>query len=119
MHYVLQFQQVMQYLSGIPKNQRPVLHCSEQKNMWSDFTATWYKSRLIKNQSAGGIDYLHEYDDVKDHFADRRKGLEYMLAPFERMEIEEWREQLKDITNDFARLHNIPVIGSETKRLED
>jgi hypothetical protein len=92
---------------------------SEQNIMWSDFTATWYKSRLIKNHSAGGIDFLHEYDDVKDHFADRRKGLEYMLAPFERMEIEEWREQLKDITNDFARLHNIPVIGSETKRLED
>ena len=91
----------------------------DQNEMWSDFQATWYKSRLIKNQSAGGKDYLHVYDDVKDHFADRRKGLEYMLAPFERMEIEKWREQLKDITNDFARLHNIPVIGSETKRLED
>jgi hypothetical protein len=91
----------------------------EQNKMWSDFTATWYKSRLIKNQSVGGKDFYHEFDGVKDHFADRRKGLEYMLAPFERMEIKEWREQLKDITNDFARLHNIPVIGSETKRLED
>ena len=92
---------------------------NEQNKMWSDFTATWYKSRLIKNQSVGGKDFYHEFDDVKDHFADRRKGLEYMLAPFERMEMKEWRQQLKNIVNDFARLHNIPVIGSETKRLED
>jgi hypothetical protein len=91
----------------------------EQNKMWSDFTATWYKSRLIKNNSVGGKDFYHEFDDVKDHFADRRKGLEYMLAPFERMEMKEWRQQLKNIVNDFARLHNIPVIGSETKRLED
>ena len=91
----------------------------EQNTMWSDFEATWYKSRLIKNQSVGGKDYLHEFDDVKDHFADRRKGLDYMLAPFERMEMEEWRLQLKNIVNDFARIHNIPVIGSETRRLED
>ncbi len=88
-------------------------------SMWSDLEATWYKSRLVKNQSVGGKDFIHEYDDVKDHFADRRKGLDYMLAPFERMEMEEWREQLKDIVNGFAKRHNIPVIGSETKRLED
>lgn len=92
---------------------------NEQNRMWSDFEVTWYKSRLVKNQSVGDRDYLHEFDDVKDHFADRRKGLDYMLAPFERMEMEEWRQQLKNIVNGFAKLHNIPVIGSETKRLED
>jgi len=90
-----------------------------QNKMWSDFTATWYKSRLIKNNSVGGKDFYHEFDDVKDHFADRRKGLEYMLAPFERMEMKKWRQELKNIVNDFARLHNIPVLGSETERLED
>ena len=87
--------------------------------MWSDFTTTWYKSRLPKNQSVGGENFYHVFDDVKDHFADRRKGLEYMLTPFERMEIEEWRQQLKSVINDFARLHNIPVKGLEAKRLED
>jgi len=91
----------------------------DQDEMWSDFKTTWYKSRLIKNQSVGGKDFLHEYDDVKDHLADRRKGLEYMLAPFERMEIEEWREQMKNIIIHFARLHNIPVEGSGATRLED
>jgi hypothetical protein len=91
----------------------------EQHKMWSDFEATWYKSRLIKNQSVGGKDFIHEYDDVKDHFADRRKGLDYMLAPFERMQMEEWRQQLKNIVNGFAKLHNIPVKDLETIRLED
>ena len=91
----------------------------DQDEMWSDFKTTWYKSRLIKNQSVGGKDFLHEYDDVKDHLADRRKGLEYMLAPFERMEIEEWRQQMKNIIIHFARLHNIPIEGSGATRLED
>jgi len=91
----------------------------DQDEMWSDFKTTWYKSRLIKNQSVGGKDFLHEYDDVKDHLADRRKGLEYMLAPFERMEIEVWRQQMKNIIIHFAKLHNIPIEGSGATRLED
>ena len=91
----------------------------DQQLMWSDFTTSWYKSRLPKNQSVGGKDFYHVYDDVKDHFADRRKGLEYMLAPFERMNIEGWREQLKVVISDYAGLHNIPVKGLESERLED
>lgn len=91
----------------------------KQHNMWSDFTTTWHKSRLTKNKSVGGKDYYHVFDDVKDHFADRRIGLEYMLAPFERMRIEEWRQQLKKVTYDYASLHNIPVTGLEAIRLED
>jgi hexosaminidase len=91
----------------------------EQKSMWSDFEAAWYKSRLVKNQSVEGKDFYHEFDDVKDHFADRRKGLDYMLAPFERMEIQKWRQQLKSLITDFAGLHNIPLEEMETRRLED
>ena len=91
----------------------------EQNKMWSDFTATWYKSRLPKNKSVGGKDFYHEFDNVKDHFADRRKGLEFILAPFERMRIEEWRQQLEDVIDELARLHNIPAKGLESMRLED
>jgi hypothetical protein len=92
---------------------------NDQQKMWSDFQATWYKSRLIKNRSAGGKDFYYEMDDVKDHFADRRKGLDYMLAPFVRMQIPAWRQKLKDTIYDFAKCHNIPVEGSAAKRLED
>jgi hypothetical protein len=91
----------------------------DQEIMWSDFTATWNKSRLPKNQSVGNKDYLHEFDDVKDHFADRRKGLEYMLAPFERMGMDHWRKQLEDVVIEFAKIHKIPASGLEATRLED
>jgi hypothetical protein len=33
--------------------------------------------------------------------------------------MEEWRQQLKNIVNGFAKLHNIPVKDLETIRLED
>jgi hypothetical protein len=91
----------------------------DQEKMWSDFQATWYKSRLVKNTGDRGRDFYYEMDDVKDHFADRRKGLDYMLAPFERMQINEWREDLGDVISSFAKLHNIPVKGLEAERLED
>ena len=42
-----------------------------------------------------------------------------MLAPFERMNIEGWREQLKVVISDYAGLHNIPVKGLDAVRLED
>jgi len=91
----------------------------DQDRMWADFTASWYKSRLPKNQSRGGVEYYYVFDDVKDHFADRRKGLEYMLAPFERMGMEEWRRQLEDVIMEYAGIHNIPATGLEAARLED
>ncbi|MEQ6118143.1 glycoside hydrolase family 20 zincin-like fold domain-containing protein [Reichenbachiella sp. MALMAid0571] len=91
----------------------------EQNEMWKALNATWGKSRLAKGAGVGGKDFLHVYDDVKDHFADRRKGLEYMLAPFERMGIEDWRKQLSKVITDFSELHNIPVTGLEAERLED
>jgi hypothetical protein len=91
----------------------------ERKDMWQDFTATWEKGRLPKNASIGGRDFLHVQDDVKDHFADRRIGLDYMLAPFERMHVEKWSEALREIITGYAHLHGIPIIGLEVKRLED
>ena len=92
---------------------------NDQHAMWSDFTATWNKSRLPKNQSRNGKKYLHRFDDVKDHFADRRMGLDYMMAPFERMQMEAWRQQLGKIITGYAGIHNIPVTGIDAKRLED
>ncbi len=91
----------------------------DRDDMWSDFTTTWYKGRLPKNQSRNGKDFYHQFDDVKDHFADRRMGLDYMLAPFERMKMEEWRKQLLDILKGYAGLHNVPAELPEFERLED
>ena len=91
----------------------------EETSMWSKLTRTWEKSRYEKGRSVGDKDFLHVLDDVKDHFADRRKGLTYMLAPFERMGLEEWQKQLGAIIVDYAASKDVAVVGLETGRLED
>ncbi|MEQ8880622.1 MAG: beta-N-acetylhexosaminidase [Cyclobacteriaceae bacterium] len=107
----------MDYLINAYRLSEDIL--KEQNNMWEALTVTWEKSRLKKGASVDGKDFYHEFDDVKDHFADRRKGLEYMLAPFERIGIPEWKSHLKEIVNEYAEAHDLPVKGLDAARLED
>ncbi len=90
-----------------------------KKNMWNQFTNIWEKSRFEKCRSFDGKNFVHVLDDVKDHFADRRLGLEYMMAPFERMHIAEWRNELAQVIKEYAQTHNVPITGVEAERLED
>jgi len=87
--------------------------------MWKNLQITWEKSRFPKNRDVGGKKYLWVMDDVKDHFADRRKGLDYMIAPFQRMELAAWREGLVKIIKEYAAKHNVPIQGLAEERLED
>ena len=91
----------------------------EQEEMWTSLTVIWEKSRLPKGATVDGKEFYHVYDDVKDHFADRRKGLEYMLAPFERTGVEDWKRRLEMVINEFADAHGIEIEGLEEERLED
>ncbi len=91
----------------------------EQNTMWAGFTASWEKGRFEKCRSVEGKDFIHVLDDVKDHFADRRLGLEYMLAPFERMHIQNWRTQLGNVIDQYAKANDVAVTGIEIERLED
>lgn len=87
--------------------------------MWENLTATWEKSRYEKGRSVGGRDFVHFLDDVKDHWADRRVGLDYMMAPFQRMHLLDWQKKLNARISEFASEHNVPVSGLEEVRLED
>lgn len=91
----------------------------ERKEMWDDLVAVWEKSRFPKNRTVGGREFFHVMDDVKDHFADRRPGLDYMLAPFQRMDMEGWRKALGDRIKTYASEHGVPVSGLAEERLED
>ena len=91
----------------------------EQEEMWTSLTVIWEKSRLPKGATVDGKEFYHVYDDVKDHFADRRKGLEYMLAPFERTGVEDWKRRLEMVINEFAEAHGVEIEGLEEERLED
>lgn len=85
-------------------------HCMEQ---------TWEKSRLPKNAPAGGREFLHVMDDVKDHFADRRVGLDYHVAPFESIGLAQWRDALAGVIRSYAAAHNLPVAGLAEEPMDD
>lgn len=87
--------------------------------MWKNLTATWEKSRYEKGRSVNGKHFVHVMDDVKDHWADRRKGLDYMIAPFQRMDMSGWRAKLNEQINAYASEHKVPVKGLQEERLED
>ena len=87
--------------------------------MWENVTAIWEKSRYEKGRSVGGRDFVHVLDDVKDHTADRRKGLDYLIAPFQRTDLPGWRKKLNERINQYAAENKVQVRGLEEKRLED
>ncbi|MCE5272594.1 beta-N-acetylhexosaminidase [bacterium] len=87
--------------------------------MWRELTAVWEKGRFPKNEDVAGRKFLHVMDDVKDHFADRRRGLDYMIAPFERMDLPGWHKALGERIKAYAAAHKVPVSGLAEVRLED
>ncbi len=86
-----------------------------KNEIMGELNTTWEKSRYEKCRTVNGKQFCHVLDDVKDHFADRRLGLEYMVAPFERMEIEKWQKQLRVVINDFSKTHHLQVEGIQVQ----
>ncbi len=84
-----------------------------------ELKSIWEKSRFKKCRSVDGRAFVHVFDDLKDHFADRRTGLEHMLAPFERMEIEKWQNVLMDEIDKFAKTHNVAITGLTEQPLNE
>jgi hexosaminidase len=79
--------------------------------MWGNLKTVWEKSRYEKGRGAGGRTFLHVQDDLKDHFADRRPGLEYMLAPFEGLKLDAWRDSLTVRIKEYAAANKVEVRG--------
>jgi hexosaminidase len=90
-----------------------------RKNVFASMKRTWEKSRYPKGQDVNGRKFVHVLDDVKDHWADRRADLSYMIAPEESIGLEKWMEQLGAMVQEYAKAHNLPVRPLEEIRLED
>ena len=82
---------------------------SDRQVMWSNLKATWEKSRYPKGQSVGGRDFVHILDDLKDHQADRRTGLDYMLEPLENIGLESWNDGLAKFIRTYAGSRGLKV----------
>jgi len=79
----------------------------------------WERSRYPRNAPVEGREFVHVFDDVKDHFADRRADLSYLIAPAESIGLPEWRESLMGIVHAYAAVHNVPVSALEDQPIDD
>lgn len=70
---------------------------------------TFEKSRYPKGRSVGDRRFVHVFDDVKDHFADRRADLSYMFAPEESLGLDEWLKDLARSIELYAKENNVSV----------
>ncbi len=81
--------------------------------------ATWEKSTFPKNRTVDGRSYLHIMDDVKDHFADRRVDIDYMIAPEQRMDLPGYRAKLGQLIREYTKAQNLDAKALPDKVLED
>ncbi|MGE0128292.1 MAG: beta-N-acetylhexosaminidase [Blastocatellales bacterium] len=79
----------------------------------------WEKSRFPKGQEVNGKKFYHVLDDTKDHWADRRPDLSYMIAPEESIELEKWMKQLASVIQEYARKNNVQARALAEPRLEN
>lgn len=77
------------------------------REVFSGLQRTWEKSRLPRNAPAGGREFLHVMDDVKDHFADRRADLSYLIAPEESIGLPVYLDALRNLTRRYSAGHGV------------
>jgi hypothetical protein len=82
---------------------------AERHSMFEQLTATWAKSRFAKGRAVDGRKFYHVLDDTKDHWADRRPDLTYMIAPEESIGLEDWTKRLESLAQAYARNNNLPA----------
>lgn len=80
----------------------------DRRRLLSEMTAVFEKSRYPKGRSVDGREFVHVFDDVKDHFADRRPDLSYMTAPEESIGLDRWNEELAAVIRAYAATVNLP-----------
>jgi hexosaminidase len=76
---------------------------------FEDVQRTFEKSRYPKGRAVGDRHFVHAFDDVKDHFADRRADLSYMLAPEDSLGLNEWLKDLARSIELYAKENNVSV----------
>ncbi len=86
---------------------------------FEELTAVFERSQYPKGRSVGGRKFFHVLDDTKDHFADRTPDLKFMFVPEESIGLEKWLQDLRQVTEAYAKQHNVPVRGLAEVRLEE
>jgi len=83
---------------------------AQERNQTFQYVKTiWEKSRYPKGQEVNGKRFYHVMDDTKDHRADRRADLSYLIAPEESMELERWMRGLTALAQQYAKSNTLPI----------
>jgi hypothetical protein len=79
---------------------------------YNELKAVFEKSRYEKGRTVDGRRFVHVFDDVKDHWADRRADLSYMIAPEENIGLEKWNAELAGFIRTYAQLNGVEARGA-------
>jgi hexosaminidase len=79
------------------------------RKTFGELQAVFEKSRYPKGRSVGGREFVHVFDDVKDHWADRRADLTYMMAPEDSIGLDAWLEELAGVIKLYANYNSVPA----------
>ncbi len=77
--------------------------------VFADLQQTWEKSQYRKGREVDGRTFVHVLDDTKDHFADRRADLSYLVAPEESIGLEDWMARLSDLLKSYAEMNQVSI----------
>ena len=72
-----------------------------------------------KGRAVDGRAFVHVFDDVKDHVADRRADLSYLLEAHELMDASVWLRGLDEILQTYATSHGLGGLLREAEILDD
>jgi hypothetical protein len=92
---------------------------TRRKATFASLQAIWEKSRYPKGREVNGKKFFYALDDVKDHFADRRVDLSYMVAPEESIGMDKWMLDLRGMIQTYLKKNNLPERPLEELRLEE
>lgn len=110
-------QEAVGHLVGAYDRARGVV--KERIETFRSLKTVWEKSRFAKGREVNGRKFYHVLDDTKDHWADRRPDLSYMIAPEESVGLEKWMENLAAVIREYAKRHNVPASALAAARLEN
>ncbi len=79
----------------------------------------WEKSRFPRNAPVDGREFLHVMDDVKDHFADRRADLSYLIAPAESIGLDRWCDAVGEVIEDYAGAQHLSARSPAEEPLDE
>jgi hypothetical protein len=70
-------------------------------------TATWYQEWFPKVAEANGRKFLHQADDVKDHYPDRTIDMSYLIYRQLKFPLGNWAKEVLEVRNQFAKQHRL------------